>query len=54
MNNNSSNNTETATGSHQSNGGAVKEKYHILELILNGKKFIEKIIEITKLINVAK
>ena len=28
MNNNSSNNTETATGSHQSNGGAVKEKYH--------------------------
>jgi len=28
MNNHSSNNTETATGSHQSNGGAVKEKYH--------------------------
>ena len=31
---------------------AVKEKYHILELVLNGKKFIEKIIEITKQINV--
>lgn len=31
---------------------AVKEKYKVLELILNAKKFIEQIISITKQINV--
>ena len=30
---------------------AVKEKYKIMELVLNVKKFVEKIIDITKQIN---
>lgn len=33
---------------------AVKEKYKIMELILNVRKFVEKIIDITKQINYKK